>query len=300
MKEGLAVPALNFKRQLPINTMLKQRILTALVMFAVLAGVLWVESVWPFLIFLAITCGVAGWEWTRLTLGLSSRWPIVFGILLCVLTLLQAYLWLIAGLSDTYALQVCVISSVLMSLTAVSTALRRAQVSAPQAPIAWSAFALVTLFATWGVLALLFLEQGVLYVLSLLVIIWIADIAAYFFGRAFGRTKLAPSISPGKTREGALAGIVGVVVWLMISAQWKGTYGDALMAQWGWFGTIALAVLLAIFSIAGDLFESLLKRRAGIKDSSHLLPGHGGVYDRIDAVVAVVPLAYLLTGGWIF
>lgn len=151
-----------------------------------------------------------------------------------------------------------------------------------------------------GVLALLFLEQGVLYVLSLLVIIWIADIAAYFFGRAFGRTKLAPSISPGKTREGALAGIVGVVVWLMISAQWKGTYGDALMAQWGWFGTIALAVLLAIFSIAGDLFESLLKRRAGIKDSSHLLPGHGGVYDRIDAVVAVVPLAYLLTGGWIF
>jgi phosphatidate cytidylyltransferase len=70
------------------------------------------------------------------------------------------------------------------------------------------------------------------------------------------------------------------------------------MRRWGLFGSILLAILLAIFSISGDLFESLLKRRAGVKDSSQLLPGHGGVFDRIDAVVAVVPLAYLLTGGW--
>lgn len=280
--------------------MLKQRILTAIVMFAVLAGVLWVDSAWPFLLFLAFTCGVAGWEWTRLTLGPSSRWPILLGLLLFAAALLQAYFWLFLDLPDTRFVKVCALLSVFFSLTSVSSALRRAQVLVPAAPIAWSAFALITLFATWGILALLYLEQGVLYVLSLLVIIWIADIAAYFFGRAFGRNKLAPSISPGKTREGALAGIAGVVIWLLLSAQWKGTYGEALFSQWGLLGTMSLAVLLAVFSIAGDLFESLLKRRAGLKDSSHLLPGHGGVYDRIDAVVAVVPLAYLLTGGWKF
>jgi len=131
-------------------------------------------------------------------------------------------------------------------------------------------------------------------------VIWVADIAAYFVGRKFGRHKLAPAISPGKTREGALAGIVGVVIWLLASAQWPGSFGADLIIRWGLFGTILIAILLAIFSISGDLFESLLKRRAGVKDSSRLLPGHGGVFDRIDAVVAVVPLAYLLTEGWRF
>lgn len=280
--------------------MLKQRILTAIVLFAVLAGVLLVESAWPFLIFLALTCGVAAWEWTRLTIGTASRVPVFLGLFLFLLTLLQAYAWLNLAYPDKSFVQACALISVFFALTAVSVALRRAQVSRPEAAFAWSAFALITLFATWGILALLYLEQGVLYLLSLLAIIWIADITAYFCGRAFGRTKLAPAISPGKTREGAYAGIIGVVIWLLMTAQWQGTYGEALMSNWGLFGTVVFAVLLAVFSIAGDLFESLLKRRAGIKDSSHLLPGHGGVYDRIDAVVAVVPFAYLLTGGWKF
>ena len=127
-----------------------------------------------------------------------------------------------------------------------------------------------------------------------MIVIWVADIAAYFAGRTFGRRKLVPSISPGKTLEGALAGVVGVVVWLVVSAHWPQTFATELLAQWSWAGLILAAVVLALFSIAGDLYESLLKRRAGVKDSSQLLPGHGGVYDRIDAVVAVVPLAFLL------
>lgn len=147
-----------------------------------------------------------------------------------------------------------------------------------------------------GALADRYQEHGVFYILTLLIVIWVADIAAYFVGRAVGRHKLAPSISPGKTREGAMAGIAGVVIWLLVSAQWPESFGADLMRRWGLFGSIVLAILLAIFSISGDLFESLLKRRAGVKDSSQLLPGHGGVFDRIDAVVAVVPLAYLLTG----
>jgi phosphatidate cytidylyltransferase len=277
--------------------MLKQRVLTAFVLFTILAGVLSFDSVWPFLTFLAFTCGVAGWEWTRLTLGRTSRYPMWLGVGLFLLTMAQAFAWLNLGSTSTLAVQVSTGLCVIFWLISVGTAIYRAQVQVPTASIAWSSFAVLTLFATWGVLAILYRTHGVTYVLSLLIVIWIADIAAYFVGRAMGRHKLAPSISPGKTREGALAGIVGVVIWMLVSAHWQGSFAADLMLRWGLMGTILLSVLLAVFSICGDLFESMLKRRAGVKDSSQLLPGHGGVYDRIDAVVAVVPLAYLLTEG---
>lgn len=277
--------------------MLKQRIYTALVLFTILAGVLSFESAWPFLTFLAVTCGVAGWEWTRLTLGRSSSYPKWIGAGLFVLTMAQAFAWLNLESTNTVAVQMSAALCVIGWFLSVGSAIYRAQVQVPAASIAWSGFAVLTLFATWGVLAILYRTYGVTYVLSVLIVIWIADIAAYFVGRAMGRHKLAPSISPGKTREGALAGILGVVIWMLVSAQWQGSFAADLMHRWGLMGTILLSVLLAVFSICGDLFESLLKRRAGVKDSSQLLPGHGGVYDRIDAVVAVVPLAFLLTEG---
>ncbi len=278
--------------------MLKHRILTAIVLLVILASVLSVSSPWPFLGFLAITCGLAGWEWTRITLEPGSAMPSVLGTIISIVALAQAYLWINQGSNSTVLVQLCAVLSVYFWLTAVSRSLYQAQVISRTAPFAWSSFALITLFATWGALTDRFLEHGVFYVISLLIVVWVADIAAYFAGRALGRHKLAPAISPGKTREGAVAGIVGVLIWVLISAQWQGSFGADLMHHWGLVGTIFLAILLAIFSIVGDLFESLLKRRAGVKDSSQLLPGHGGVYDRIDAVVAVVPLAYLLTGGW--
>ncbi|CAN1491525.1 CdsA CDP-diglyceride synthetase [Burkholderiaceae bacterium] len=278
--------------------MLKHRILTAIVLFAILAIVLSANSALPFLGFLAITCALAGWEWTRITLGRSSVWPPVLGIGLLLLTLVQAYFWLKQEASNTVVVQLCAVISVYFWFTAVSRALYQAQVTTITAPMGWSVFACITLFATWGALADRYQEHGVFYILTLLIVIWVADIAAYFVGRAIGRHKLAPTISPGKTREGAMAGIAGVVIWLLVSAQWPESFGADLMRRWGLLGSILLAILLAIFSISGDLFESLLKRRAGVKDSSQLLPGHGGVFDRIDAVVAVVPLAYLLTGGW--
>lgn len=277
--------------------MLKQRILTAIVLLTILAGVLSFNSAWPFLTFLALMCGFAGWEWTRLTLGKSSNYPVWLGVALFALTMAQAYAWLDLELSSTLIVHLSATLCVLFWFTAVGTAIYRAQVLVPAAPFAWSGFALLTLFATWGVLAFLYRTHGVAYVLSLLIVIWIADIAAYFVGRAFGRHKLAPSISPGKTLEGAVAGVIGVVIWMLISSQWPGSFAANLNQHWGWLGTIALSVLLAVFSICGDLFESMLKRRVGVKDSSQLLPGHGGVYDRIDAVVAVVPLAYVLTEG---
>lgn len=122
--------------------------------------------------------------------------------------------------------------------------------------------------------------------LVVLVLVWVADSAAYFVGRAWGRHKLAPAISPGKTWEGAAGGMAGALVYAIIC---KRFFDDV-----GWAAYLAAAALLALLSIVGDLFESAAKRRAGVKDSGALLPGHGGILDRIDSATAVLPLAALL------
>lgn len=274
--------------------MLKQRVLTAVALLGVLALVVAATSPWPFLLFLALACACAGFEWLRLTLGVRSVWAPAGAVALFTACAWQAKQWIGGDFKALFVLQVVVCLAVGLWLTLLLPALWRAQVTRPAYGLANSVAAVVTLLATWGALAYWYLQRGAIFVVSLLIVVWVADIAAYFAGRAFGRRKLAPSISPGKTLEGAFAGVVGVVVWLLISEQWPQTFAASLRSQTSWFVLLLMGVLLAIFSIAGDLFESLLKRRAGVKDSSQLLPGHGGVYDRIDAVVAVVPLGFLL------
>ena len=128
---------------------------------------------------------------------------------------------------------------------------------------------------------------------------WVADIGAYAAGRTFGRHKLAPTISPGKTWEGVAGGMAAVLalaaLWVhLIDSRWpvdSASLYTRLVERFGWFGLVPLALLLAAFSVVGDLFESLVKRAAGAKDSSRLLPGHGGVLDRIDALLPVLPIA---------
>jgi phosphatidate cytidylyltransferase len=143
--------------------------------------------------------------------------------------------------------------------------------------------------------------------LSVLTLVWIADVAAYFVGRALGGRfigrKLAPAISPGKSWEGALGGALAVlvlgVVWVLVEIdlalpiQERGIQGQLLDRHGAVLLALALLFLTAM-SIVGDLVESLLKRNAGVKDSSGLLPGHGGVLDRVDALLPVLPLAMML------
>ncbi len=124
-------------------------------------------------------------------------------------------------------------------------------------------------------------------VLAALILVWVADTAAYFVGSKWGRRKLAPSISPGKTWEGACGGVAAATAYAIIC-------GTFLLGTARWPAYAIAAVLLAAISIVGDLFESAAKRQAGVKDSGRLLPGHGGVMDRIDSATAVLPLAALL------
>jgi phosphatidate cytidylyltransferase len=131
---------------------------------------------------------------------------------------------------------------------------------------------------------------------SVLVIVWLADTAAYFAGRAFGKRKLAPHISPGKTWAGVVGAIVAVIAVALIAWQIAPDahlLSNLLLASLGVVGAVLLAAVVMV-SVVGDLFESLLKRQAGVKDSSRLLPGHGGVYDRVDALLPTLPLAALL------
>jgi phosphatidate cytidylyltransferase len=145
---------------------------------------------------------------------------------------------------------------------------------------------------------------GINFLLSSLVLVWVADIFAYFSGRTFGgrfmRSKLAPSISPGKSWEGVWGGMAGVMVlamsWIWIDHNWQVTVPSLysqLAAQGVWLLGLG-ALMMAVMSVVGDLFESLIKRSAGVKDSSGLLPGHGGVLDRVDALLPTLPLAMLL------
>lgn len=277
--------------------MLRQRVITAIVLLAVIGLVVAASSPWPFLVFLSLACACAGWEWLRLTAPGSGTMAVTTGVSLFFVTVLQAWIWLGQSQPDTITMSAAVLLSAAVWIVLVPVVVVRGNAAAPAASLGWSLFGPVTLYATWAALAFLFLRHGAGYVLSLLVLVWVADIAAYFAGRAFGRHKLAPRVSPGKTLEGAAAGILGVVVWVLVSANWESTFGATLVARWSWVGAAGFAAVLAAISILGDLFESLLKRRAGVKDSSGLLPGHGGVYDRIDAVVAVVPVAMLMTEG---
>jgi phosphatidate cytidylyltransferase len=271
--------------------MLRLRVITAVVLLLLLLGALWLGAR-AFATFAAIAFGAAMFEWLRL-----AAWPapraIAAGISgAVVLALLQ---WLAIDLSAATLWDVAVVACVAWVGVAawVVTAERnnrlvlRNDVVALLLPVllggAW--FALIALY-----------RHSALHLFSTLAVVWIADIAAYFAGRAFGKRKLAPHISPGKTWAGAGGAVVAVVLagWGIWLAWPSGDlFSNALFARAPALAVVMLVALVAV-SILGDLFESLLKRHAGVKDSSALLPGHGGVLDRIDALLPVLPAAILI------
>lgn len=156
----------------------------------------------------------------------------------------------------------------------------------------------ITIIACFAAIVVFF-KHSAIYLLSVMALVWIADIGAYFSGKAFGKRKLAPTISPGKSWEGAIGGGIAVLVLSALTILFGGpaladTFVVKLQASLGWLATIGVLLVITAASVVGDLFESQLKRRAGVKDSSNLLPGHGGVLDRIDALIPVLPLAALI------
>ncbi|GHU28998.1 phosphatidate cytidylyltransferase [Betaproteobacteria bacterium] len=280
------------------KSMLKARVITAICLVVVFFCALFLFPPLAWLGFCALVAALAFWEWGEL-MTLDGRPRLVLGAGVVVVIAAMAMIFPSSlGLGFEFdhesldAWQVgrwLYIPAVAFWLIVVPLWLKlRWTVMNPVTGIVSGV--LVILPACLALIQLRQLGAGPL--LAVMAMVWLADIAAYFSGRAFGRHKLAPTISPGKTWEGAVGGGLAVVVCgLLFSFSWP---------EWFSVNLGLLVIFLVAFtaiSIVGDLFESLLKRQAGLKDSSHLLPGHGGVLDRIDSLTSTLPLVALVRFG---
>ena len=275
--------------------MLRQRVITALILIGIMFAALAVNSPWPFALVTLALLAAGAWEWGRLNgAGSAVSWALGAAMVLAGVYAVFSGLagrslgggwWLAAGAWTLGGAWI----------------LKRGVPAWPQTPraVRWIC-GLVFLFLAWASL----IEAraiGVNFMLSMLCVVWMADIAAYFGGKAFGRRKLAPAISPGKSWEGVWSGMVGVLVLAVVWVGLDRSFGfdgaslyTRLVHTHGWLVTVLALLALCSLSVVGDLIESLVKRAAGAKDSSRLLPGHGGVLDRVDALLPVMPAAMAL------
>ena len=279
--------------------MLKQRIITALVLLAILLPALFYSTPVPFTVVMLVLIGAAAWEWGRLN-GYGPRMSLFLGI---EMVLLCAFSWGV-GLIQQNLLPVWIVASAAWVMGGAAL-LRGAVPGWPKVPRPVRLLGgLLALWVAW-LAAVQARTWGINFLLSIFLLVWVADVFAYFSGRALGlkftRNKLAPSISPGKSWEGVWGGMLGVlvlaVVWVMADRAWQPQVLSfySRLAMQGWWLLVVGAVFMATMSVVGDLVESLVKRAAGAKDRSHLLPGHGGVLDRVDALLPTLPLAMMLS-----
>ena len=275
--------------------MLKQRIITALLLLVFFLPALFSsQPEWLGIVGLILVLAGA-WEWGRLNgLGFMKAFTLSAGCLVIFLVL-----WLL-GFAGKQSIYFWLTTSLFWIL--ISTYFLKSGVDSWKKIhfIIRNLVGLVLLSST----GLAFYQAkltGTSYITSILLLVWVADIAAFFVGRRFGKNKLAPSISPGKSIEGLLGGIVAVwflaYAWIELAKYFPNLDNSIFhkLSSHSLLAMLTVLTFLTFTSAVGDLFESLIKRSAGMKDSSQLLPGHGGVLDRLDALLPVLPLALLLT-----
>ncbi|MBM7059845.1 phosphatidate cytidylyltransferase [Pseudomonas sp. UL073] len=272
--------------------MLKQRIITALILLPIaLGGFFWLDGA-AFALFIAGVVSLGAWEWARLA-GVSAQVgrvgyaALVAGLILVLFALRDSAPW-VAG--------AVLLLAVLWWLLAVFLVL-----GYPATSRFWGdavvklGIGLLILLPAWQGLVLL--KEWPLanwLIVAVMVLVWAADVGAYFSGKAFGRRKLAPQVSPGKSWEGLIGGLL-LSLFIVVAV---GLYRDWVLGDF-LYGLLGAAAVVLI-SVVGDLTESMFKRQSGIKDSSNLLPGHGGVLDRIDSLTAAIPVFTVLlwSAGW--
>jgi phosphatidate cytidylyltransferase len=256
---------------------LRLRLLTVAVVLPLFLAALWfLPNVWwALLVFAVSLCACR--EWAHLT-HLSTTSTLILQLLLAAICV---FLWLGGGAGASVERVIYIAATLFWAVVAPACLSRKWPVRGLSAP----AVGLIMLVPTW--LALTRMQHQPLRLLLIMGVVWVADSAAYFAGHAFGRHKLAPAISPGKTWEGVVGafGAVALYAWLPVLAD-AGRHAAATI--------IIVCLAMTALSIVGDLFESLSKRQAGVKDSGKLLPGHGGILDRIDGLVAALPVAALM------
>lgn len=273
--------------------MLKYRLITALILIPLVIAALFLLPPFGFALVTLAVCMLAAWEWGQLA-GFTTRSQRIWLAILCGLLLVLMMLSVPAyhHSVDQWQVSVPLWLSLAWWLGALLLVLFY-----PGSAALWRnsrslrlVFGLLTIIPFfWGMVALrqFGYEQnhftGAWWLLYVMLLVWGADSGAYMFGKLFGKHKLAPKVSPGKTWEGLIGGLVtsAVISWLF------GRYAPLNIVP----ATLLIcSVIAALASVLGDLTESMFKREAGIKDSGHLIPGHGGILDRIDSLTAAVPV----------
>lgn len=276
--------------------MLRQRVLTAIALLVPALALIFKAPPAGLAVALVVVAALAAAEWARLAQLQAGPGRSAYIALITLLSAAAAAAFLYAP--QWHATQPLLAAAALWWLLALGWILRQARVPAPAPPSAAVRLAIGVLVVPATITGLLQMRSGPWGPWGLLTvfgIVWAADIGAYFAGRAFGRHKLAPAVSPGKTWEGFAGGLLAALLVGWAAGTWL---APAPPRPWSiWLG---LTAVVAAISVVGDLTESLLKRIAGVKDSGTLLPGHGGVLDRIDSVLAAAPVMALgigLLGG---
>lgn len=268
--------------------MLKSRVITAVILLGLLLAALFAlpAAGWAALVIVMVLQGTS--EWSRLAKLTGRRAAVFWGL---TLVMMLGLVWFDANHTSAQQaslhLPVYAVSALLWLIIVPTWLMIGWKVEQPllMALVGWA----VLIPTGLAMLDLRAANPSPWILLFVMCLVWVADIAAYFAGRKFGKNKLAPSISPGKTWEGVAGAMLGVSVYVVLVWSFSPYFAHRellpalLLASWWW---VALAVI-------GDLFESAIKRQAGVKDSGALLPGHGGLLDRIDALTSTLPLAAL-------
>ncbi len=276
--------------------MLKTRVITALVILPIVLIALFAFPAWAWAMFAFGIAMVACWEWSRLS-QMNSLQAHSFLLISFAISVAICITYFREGNGAEFAIFARATLAIAVLFWMIAAPLWLANLWHPTSMWLRGVTGLVVIIPmALAMISLRAISPWLL--LSFAVIIWVADIAAYFTGKKFGRHKLAPAISPGKTMEGVAGGLVGVVLFFFA---WQYLTANTAVNEQAWvvqmhahlMALFILFIVLAVLSVLGDLFESWMKRGAGMKDSSNLLPGHGGVLDRIDALTSTLPLAAL-------
>jgi len=272
--------------------MLKQRIITALFLLPIVFGSILLLPLELFALLWAGVMSIAAYEWLKLS-GITNKFLLSVGLV--VLNCLFALIWFYPSpnISAEWFILIAWLL-VIVSFTGDPVA-RLKKCSSTSYSLIGVVIGLIVIFPTWLAMMLLH-EHNPWMVLHVFGIVWVADTGAYFSGRLFGKHKLAPAISPGKSWEGVWGALLAIVVYSVIVSFWWQT--DEKHLQWLF---VLICVVAAVASVAGDLLESMFKRAVGVKDSGQVLPGHGGVMDRLDSITAAAPVfaAGYYLAGWL-
>jgi phosphatidate cytidylyltransferase len=258
--------------------MLLQRILTAIPLAIVVIWIILFQPGYVFFWMTMVITAVAAYEWAKLA-GVKFAGQVIYLLIMCAIP------WIMVNHLSQY-IHLYIYAGVLWWLF-VGIYLFKAHPGKVTDAVSPGKLVAGILVIPAAVLAMNAIHQqasGPEWLMYGLMLVWVADIGAYFSGKRFGKNKLAPAISPGKTREGLYGAIAAVIIYTVVAA----SYFDLDIISAGYL--LLLAVLLTLVSVAGDLYESVLKRERGVKDSGAILPGHGGILDRIDSVLAAMPV----------